>query len=57
MSMMEGGTHCRTLRCVLTATCSPPPLCITHAEALSSFGFQFLTEVYLPQKLANKDWI
>ena len=26
-------------------------------QALSTFGFQFLTEVYLPQKLKKGDWI
>jgi len=26
-------------------------------QALSTFGFQFLTEKYLPQKIQNKDWI
>lgn len=26
-------------------------------QALSSFGFQYLTEVYLPLKLQEKDWI
>ena len=26
-------------------------------QALSSFGFQFLTETYLPLKLQRKDWI
>ncbi|CAH9051436.1 unnamed protein product [Cuscuta europaea] len=26
-------------------------------QALSSFGFQYLTEVYLPLKLQQKDWI
>lgn len=25
-------------------------------QALSNFGFQFLTEVYLPQKLRDADW-
>ena len=27
------------------------------AEALSNFGFQYLTQTYLPQKLARGDWI
>jgi meiotic recombination protein SPO11 len=26
-------------------------------QALSNFGFQFLTQVYLPQKLEKGDWI
>jgi meiotic recombination protein SPO11 len=26
-------------------------------QALSSFGFQYLTEVYLPLKLQQQDWI
>jgi meiotic recombination protein SPO11 len=26
-------------------------------QALSSFGFQYVTEVYLPQKLREGDWI
>ena len=26
-------------------------------QALSSFGFQYLTEVYLPLKLQEQDWI
>ncbi|KAI5072043.1 hypothetical protein GOP47_0012149 [Adiantum capillus-veneris] len=26
-------------------------------QALSSFGFQYLSEVYLPTKLQEKDWI
>ena len=26
-------------------------------QSLSSFGFQFLTEVYLPLKLQEGDWI
>jgi hypothetical protein len=26
-------------------------------EALSTFGFQFLTQEYLPQKLKEGDWI
>ncbi|CAE7812034.1 TOP6A [Symbiodinium sp. KB8] len=26
-------------------------------QSLSSYGFQYLTEVYLPQKLADGDWI
>ena len=26
-------------------------------QALSSFGFQFLTEEYLPRKLKEGDWI
>eukprot|EP00466_Bigelowiella_natans_P017188 jgi/Bigna1/43146/e_gw1.73.16.1 len=26
-------------------------------QALSSFGFQYLTQVYLPQKIAQGDWI
>ena len=26
-------------------------------QALSSFGFQYLSEVYLPQKLREGDWI
>lgn len=26
-------------------------------QALSSFGFQFVTEVYLPRKLQAGDWI
>lgn len=26
-------------------------------QALSSFGFQYLTEQYLPQKLRNADWV
>jgi meiotic recombination protein SPO11 len=26
-------------------------------QALSNFGFQFLTEQYLPQKIAAGDWI
>jgi len=26
-------------------------------QALSSFGFQYITEVYLPQKLREGDWI
>ena len=27
------------------------------AEALSAFGFQYLTDVYLPRKLREGDWI
>jgi len=26
-------------------------------QALSSFGFQYLSEVYLPLKLQQRDWI
>eukprot|EP00166_Cyanidium_caldarium_P001565 ctg_1785.g524 len=26
-------------------------------QALSSFGFQYLTEVYLPQKIRAGDWV
>lgn len=26
-------------------------------QALAAFGFQFISEVYLPQKLANSDWL
>lgn len=26
-------------------------------QALSSFGFQYVTEVYLPRKLKEGDWI
>ena len=26
-------------------------------EALSNFGFQFLSETYLPQKIRRADWI
>ena len=26
-------------------------------QSLSSFGFQYLTEVFLPLKLQQKDWI
>jgi len=26
-------------------------------QALSTFGFQFLTQVYLPQKISEGDWI
>ena len=26
-------------------------------QALSAFGFQFVTEVYLPRKLKAGDWI
>jgi meiotic recombination protein SPO11 len=26
-------------------------------QALSSFGFQYVTEVYLPKKLREGDWI
>ena len=26
-------------------------------QALSSFGFQYITETYLPQKLRDGDWI
>lgn len=26
-------------------------------QALSSFGFQYVTETYLPQKLREGDWI
>jgi len=26
-------------------------------QALSSFGFQYLTEYYLPRKLREGDWI
>ena len=26
-------------------------------QALSSFGFQYLTETYLPQKIKRGDWI
>jgi hypothetical protein len=26
-------------------------------QALSSFGFQFITEQFLPQKLTEGDWI
>ncbi|KAK9949798.1 hypothetical protein M0R45_005310 [Rubus argutus] len=26
-------------------------------QALSNFGFQYLSEVYLPLKLQEKDWI
>jgi meiotic recombination protein SPO11 len=26
-------------------------------QALSSFGFQYITEVYLPRKLKEGDWI
>jgi meiotic recombination protein SPO11 len=26
-------------------------------QALSSFGFQYLSEVYLPLKLQERDWI
>ncbi len=26
-------------------------------QALSTFGFQFLTETYLPEKIKNKDWV
>lgn len=26
-------------------------------QALSSFGFQYITEVYLPRKLREGDWI
>ena len=26
-------------------------------QALSSFGFQYLTEVYLPLKLQQQDWL
>ncbi len=26
-------------------------------QSLSSFGFQYLTKQYLPQKLANGDWL
>jgi len=27
------------------------------AEALSAFGFQYITENYLPRKLEKGDWI
>jgi meiotic recombination protein SPO11 len=26
-------------------------------QALSNFGFQYLTQVYLPQKLKDGDWV
>jgi len=26
-------------------------------QALSNFGFQYLTEEYLPRKLAEGDWV
>lgn len=26
-------------------------------QSLSAFGFQYLTETYLPQKLQNGDWV
>lgn len=26
-------------------------------QALSNFGFQYLTETYLPEKLKREDWI
>ncbi len=29
----------------------------TFAEALSNFGLQYLTQVYLPQKIRDADWI
>ena len=46
------------IRTSLAPRCHPLPLtCVARAEALSSFGFQFLTEVYLPQKIANSDWV
>jgi meiotic recombination protein SPO11 len=31
-----------------------PPPCL---QALSSFGFQYLSQVYLPLKLQEGDWI
>jgi len=31
--------------------------CMVVAESLSAYGFQYLTEVYLPQKLRDGDWI
>jgi len=30
---------------------------VVPTEALSNFGFQYLTQTYLPQKLARGDWI
>jgi meiotic recombination protein SPO11 len=32
-------------------------LATAGAEALSNFGFQYLSQVYLPQKLRDGDWI
>lgn len=51
----------RTLNRKQAASCvnvhPPCSLLRTHTESLSSYGFQYLTEVYLPQKLADGDWI
>lgn len=51
----------RTLNRKQAASCvnvhPPRSLLCTHTESLSSYGFQYLTEVYLPQKLADGDWI
>ena len=30
---------------------------MTSTEALSAFGFQYVTEEYLPRKLEKGDWI
>ena len=58
LELMIASKEKAEIRTSLAPRCHPLPLtCVARAEALSSFGFQFLTEVYLPQKIANSDWV
>jgi meiotic recombination protein SPO11 len=38
-------------------TCVFMPFLFLSAEALSTFGFQYLTQVFLPLKLQTGDWL
>jgi hypothetical protein len=51
--------HIDPLHAAHRSTPSPPRYGQVKAEiqALSSFGFQYLTQQYLPQKLREADWI
>ena len=37
--------------------CTPNIYLSDYFQALSSFGFQFITEEFLPRKLREGDWI
>jgi hypothetical protein len=39
------------------ALCSQTDLTAISSQALSSFGFQYITQEYLPRKLREGDWI
>ena len=44
-------------RCVLHAARCGQTKQKAEIQALSSFGFQYLTNVYLPRKLQEGDWV